>query len=122
VFLPDNLVAAFSHIENKGRIKATIIAGENVSNLIPAFLDRHAVNGRRDAYPDYTWMIEQVNDIYFRRITDAEIYKRLENWNVQYIIFGIDHIEFNNFVQKGELARIKPVYTDREITVGEYIK
>lgn len=120
VYLPDNLIRAIDYMDKSGIGKKTVVAGENISNLIPAYTDFHVVNGRRDAYPDYTQMLEQVNDVYLRRINDTQLIRRLRDWNVKYILFGIDHVGYDQFIEKGEISGMVPVFSSGNITVGEF--
>lgn len=119
VFVPDNLSKAIKYINSHTRKDTTVIAGENVSNLLPAFTGNHVVLGRLDAYSDYSLMKNQVGEIYFRQIDDNALLKRLDSWNVQYIIFGIDQINYNEFVKKGNIGRIVKVFESGDITLAE---
>ncbi len=121
VFIPDNLSKAMKYINSHTRKNSTVIAGENISSLIPAFTDNIVVLGRLDAYQDYGSIKQQVDQIYLRKISDEDIIGRLNNWNVQYIVFGIDQISFQEFIKKGSIDRIKKVFESGEIAVVELI-
>ena len=75
--------------------------------------------GRKDAYADYNAVTNQVHDIYLRRIDDNKILDRLKQWRVQYVIFGIDHVGYGNFLGKGEIQGLKKVFEEGDIVLVE---
>lgn len=119
VFIPDNLSQAMKYINNHTRKNSTVIAGENISNIIPAFTDNTVVLGRLDAYQDYGSIKQQVDQIYLRRISDEKIMERLNDWKVQYIVFGLDQLSYQEFIKKGSIDRIKKVFESGEIILAE---
>lgn len=119
VYLPNDLIGALGFISRHTRSRSTVLAGENISNLIPAFSDNQTVLGRSDAYPNYGQVKSQVDDVFLRRLPDDAIFRKLDEWNVQYILFGLDHIGYGEFTKKGEIDGIKKVFTSGSIVVAE---
>jgi hypothetical protein len=121
VFLPNDLTLAVEYIKTHTRPNSTVLAGGNISNLIPAFTNNHVVLGREDAYPSYQEMKDKVSQIYFRTIEDGQILERLKEWRVQYMIFGIDNIGYNEFIKKGKIAGIEEVFHAGNVVVAEVL-
>ncbi len=119
VFLPKELVSAIDFIHKNSRKSSTILAGENLSNMLPSVISNRVVWGRKDAYADYNAVTNQVHDIYLRRIDNNKILDRLKQWRVQYIIFGIDHVRYDEFLAKGKINGIKEVFRSEDVVVGE---
>lgn len=121
VFLPKELLEVIDYLKQNSRSFSTVLAGENISNLIPAFANNHVVLGRQDAYANYEDVKKKVGEIYLRQITDREIANRLASWNVQYLIFGLDQAGYEEFLKKGEVDFIKKAFTAGNIVVAEVL-
>lgn len=121
VFLPKELLEAIDYLKQNSHSFSTVLAGENISNLIPAFANNHVVLGRQDAYANYEDVEKKVGEIYLRQITDEEIFKRLRSWNVQYLIFGLDQVGYEEFLKKGTIPQLRQVYKAGNISVVEVL-
>lgn len=119
IFLPKDLLTSIEFIQNNTNSSHTILAGQNISSLLPAFTDARVVLGRLDAYPDYEKVKSEADDIYFRRIADNQILIRLKTWHVKYILFGLDHIGYDTFLGKGEIEGIEEVWRSGNIVIAE---
>lgn len=119
IFLPKDLLTSIEFIKNNTNSSHTVIAGQNISSLIPAFTPARAVLGRLDAYPDYEKVKSEVDDIYFRRIPDNQILIRLKTWHVKYILFGLDHISYEAFAGKGKIEGVDEVGRSGDIVIAE---
>jgi len=121
VFLPNDLIAAIAYINSHTRTNSTILAGENISNLIPAFLDNHVVLGREDVWANYEQIKNKVSRIFLRETEDGQIISQLKDWRVQYLIFGLDQVGYEAFLKKGTIPQLKSVYKAGDISVVEVL-
>lgn len=119
IFLPNDLLRSIEFIEKHTTSSHGVLAGQNISSLLPAFTNARVLLGRLDAYPDYEKVKSEVDDIYFRRIPDTQILLRLKTWHVKYILFGLDHIGYETFVGKGKIEGIDEVFESGDIVIAE---
>jgi hypothetical protein len=119
VFLPKDLEKALDFVDKNDARNMTVLAGENVSNLVPVFTDMHAANGRRDAHADWVKSIAEVDEMMTRKLSDGELSAKMDAWRVKYLIFGIDHITIEEFMKKGDFP-VKEVFRSGNVVVGEY--
>jgi hypothetical protein len=79
--------------------KSIIIAGERISNMLPAFADYYVINGAASDTPDYPKHVEDVNNFYHWLPGNDAVTAFLKKYNASAVIFGADSISYYLYPQ-----------------------
>ena len=120
-YMPDSLLRTFTFLNRQTPKNSVILAGEQVSFMIPAFTQDKVVIGQGDSVANYADRVSQVRTDYYgydQGYPDGLI-TFAKSHRVSYILFGVDASLFNPSVSP---QSVQVVYNDTPVTVVKVLQ
>lgn len=120
-YIPNSAMRTFEILDNKTPPESVVLASETVSTMIPAFTHNRVLLGRDDVAPDYYEKREKAFAMLDGRFTQEEAKQFLKDYNVSYILFGLDAHQFFD-TKNTVFPFLKIFYQDEAIIVVKVTK
>lgn len=89
-YIPLPAVNALIYLDEQSPKDSVVLAGEYISNLIPAFTHNRVILGRDDAATDYYVKRERANEFLQGTMNQSAAQQFLTDYSISSILFGID--------------------------------
>ena len=108
-YIPSGLMQTFSYLNSSTPAESMVLAGENLSAMVPAFTHNRVLIGEDSASTNYTEKVSATISFFQGTMTPTDALTFLKKYHIRYILFGMDSPLWENspYLNIPSLALIK---------------